>query len=233
MKLSIIIPTYNEEKTLKKVVQETLRAFTEPDLLTRSVSKSFDFEIIIVDDGSTDNTPNILSNTKDDRVHLIKHLQNFGKGRAIRSGLQVATGDFVAIQDADLEYKPETLHTLYGHLISTECVVYGKRSGDVGYILNRFGNKVLSFVCNMLFHSNLSDIYTCYKIIPRKIMQELDLQSNGFEIEAEITAKILKRKFHIIEIPIDYNPRTFSEGKKINWRDGLRGIITLVVVSIK
>ncbi len=220
MKISIIIPIYNEEKTLEKVVLGVARVF-----------EGKDFEIIIVNDGSTDGTAEIISKIKNSRIQTVSHDRNYGKGRAIQSGLEKAKGDYIAIQDADLEYNPETLYELYkncGSKASAESVIYGKRKGDKGYLFNRIGNRILSLVCNILFSSKLSDIYTCYKIIPRKLMQELDLKSNGFEIEAEVTAKILKRKINILEISIPYSPRTFREGKKINWRDGYRGIIILI-----
>ncbi len=241
MKLSIIIPIHNEEKTLEKVVFETQRAFSE-----------IDYEIILVDDGSNPPThppPTVGGGERrgywDKNILLLRHDKNYGKGRAVQSGLKRATGDYIAIQDADLEYDPKNLYELWKIIHDraldsrTEskalsgCVIYGKRSGRKGYFLGRLGNKILSMVCNILFGSKMSDIYTCYKIIPSGLMRSLDLQSNGFEIEAEITAKILQKKINILETPIPYSPRTFSEGKHIRWKDGFKGIFTLIRVKIR
>ncbi|MDO8660066.1 MAG: glycosyltransferase family 2 protein [Candidatus Parcubacteria bacterium] len=223
MKISIIIPIYNEENTLAEVVLNTQKVFTQ--------GKN-DYEIILVNDGSKDKTREIISKILDPHIITIHHETNYGKGRAIQSGVKKATGDYVAIQDADLEYDPMNLFKLTQLAIEKKSVIYGKRSGKDGYILNRLGNKILSLICNILFFSKLSDIYTCYKIIPRKLMQSLNLNSNGFEIEAEITAKILKKKIKIIEIPITYTPRSFAEGKHIRWRDGYKGILKLIEIKL-
>ncbi len=219
MKLSIIIPAHNEEKTLEQVVLGVEQAF-----------KGEDYEIILVNDGSTDETYNIISRIKDPHIRTVHHEKNYGKGRSIRSALEKTRGDYVAIQDADLEYDPKNLYELWKIVKNKKVVIYGKRSGKDGYILNRIGNKVLSLTCNILFSSDISDIYTCYKIIPRELMNSLNLESNGFEIEAEIIAKILKKKIDIEEISIQYMPRSFEEGKHINWKDGYKGIVKLMKV---
>lgn len=225
MKLSIIIPIYNEERTLEQILSKVQESFKKEE-------KEHSYEIILVNDGSTDNTRNIISNIKDSHIQIINHERNYGKGKAIRSALLLATGEYVAIQDADLEYDPRTLYELWQIATNKNAVVYGKRNGEKGYLSNRFGNKILTGVCNILFSSNMSDIYTCYKTIPRKLILALDLESNGFEIEAEITAKILKKKIKITEIPISYNPRSFSEGKHINFKDGYRGILKLIKLKL-
>ncbi len=223
MKISIIIPIHNEEKTLAEIVSRTQAVFNQ--------DKKNTYEIILINDGSTDGTSNILSNIQDKYIKKVDHEMNYGKGKALQSGIEKATGDYIAIQDADLEYDPKNLYELSSFAINKKRVVYGVRNGKNGYLLNRLGNKVLSLVCNILFSSNMSDIYTCYKIAPRKLMQSLKLKSNGFEIEAEITAKILKRKVEIIEIPISYTPRSFSEGKHIKWIDGYKGILKLLKIK--
>ena len=220
MKLSIIIPVYNEEKTLEEVVFRVQEVFNEED-----------YEIIIVNDGSTDNTRRVIENL-DQPLVVIHHKKNYGKGKAIQSGLIPARGEYITIQDADLEYDPKNLYDLWIEA-KPLSVVYGKRSNEKGYRLARLGNKILSFVCNTLFSSKLSDIYTCYKVIPADVMKTLNLESDGFEIEAEITAKLLKRKVKILEIPIAYTPRTYREGKHIRWVDGLKGIWTLLRVKIR
>jgi dolichol-phosphate mannosyltransferase len=218
MKLSIIIPAYNEEKTLVFVVENIRKVFID-----------IPYEIIIVDDGSTDATENIAKNMSDSHTHVIRESRNKGKGNAIRRGISVATGDFIAIQDADLEYNPAVLRMLWDSIKDPNSIVYGKRSRNIGYVWNRIANAILSYTCNLLYGSKLFDIYTGYKIIPRNLVRNLDLKSNGFEIEAEITAKLLKQKYLIKEIQISYNPRTKREGKKIRAWDGCVGLWTLIM----
>ncbi len=216
MKLSIIIPVYNEEKTLEHVVLHVHSAFSHAD-----------HEILIIDDGSTDSTPDIASRLTSENIFYTRK-ENEGKGSAVRQGLLHVSGDYIAIQDADLEYQPETLSTLWSSITHPDMVIYGKRSRNQGYILNRIANYLLSSLCNLLYSSSLYDIYTCYKIIPSHLARQLHLVSNGFEIEAEITAKILLQQKTILEIPISYQPRTHTQGKKIRAIDALRGVWTLV-----
>ena len=212
--ISIIIPVYNEEKTIFRVLESVKEAF-----------RDVEYEIVVVDDGSKDNTPIICAAYKN--IQYIQLPQNHGKGFALRIGFARAQGSFIAIQDADLEYNPSVLRKLYNQA-KENIVIYGKRGRKQGYLLNRIGNIFLSWVCNILYRSRLSDIYTCYKIIPGKILRLLRLSADGFEIEAEITAKLLRAGVLIVEIPIIYSPRTFKDGKHIRARDGIKGIWTLI-----
>ncbi|MBI3103830.1 glycosyltransferase family 2 protein [Candidatus Daviesbacteria bacterium] len=237
--LSIIIPVYNEEKTvgvlLGKVVDAKLPA-------------GFKKEIIIIDDGSTDKTESVLSKCQmsnlsavrqDVKCQIFRHNTNQGKGAAIRTGLKHVTGDYIIIQDADLEYNPADYKELLKPILEKKAkVVYGTRLKN--YPLRLWGenktilplhliaNKFLTFMTNMLYGSKLSDMETCYKLLTKNVLTGFDLQSNRFEIEPEITAKILKRGFSILEIPIKVTPRTHKEGKKISWKDGFRAVFSLV-----
>jgi dolichol-phosphate mannosyltransferase len=212
--ISIIIPVYNEEKTILNVLQSVQKAF-----------QNIEHEIIVVNDGSKDQTHNLCANYKN--IQYINLPQNHGKGFALRTAFQRAQGAFIAIQDADLEYNPLTLRQLC-ESVQENKVLYGKRDRKKGYWLNKMGNAFLSRFCNILYGSNLFDIYTCYKIIPAKIIQSLELTANGFEIEAEITAKLLRANIPIEEIPIPYSPRTLADGKHIRARDAFIGIWTLI-----
>ena len=216
MKLSIIVPVYNEEKTISSVIQNIKQYF-----------KHTEYEILVVDDGSTDSTYLKVQSLVSERIKVVSYSQNKGKGFAVRKGLESASGDYVAIQDADLEYNPSTLLTLWQSIHNDSTIVYGKRTRKLGYLPNRIANAILSATCNILYGSRLFDIYTCYKILPREIFINLELNSNGFEIEAEITAKLLTKKLHITEFPISYTPRTLRDGKKIRTRDGFIGLWTL------
>jgi len=212
--ISIIIPTYNEEKTILRVLESVENAF-----------KDTEYEILVINDGSKDNTDAICAKYKN--IKYISLTQNHGKGFALRTGFAQGRGSFIAIQDADLEYNPLVLRELCNH-VKENMVIYGKRDRKHGYFWTIIGSMFLSWLCNLLYGSHLFDIYTCYKIIPNKIMKSLELSTNGFEIEAEITAKLLKKNISIIEIPITYSPRTFKEGKHIRAKDALKGIWTLI-----
>lgn len=212
--ISIVIPVYNEEKTILRVLESVENAF-----------KDIEHEILVINDGSRDKTNAICATHKN--IKYISLAQNHGKGFALRTGFAQARGSFVAIQDADLEYNPLILRELCNHL-KENIVIYGKRDRKQGYFWTIIGSMLLSSFCNLLYGSRLFDIYTCYKIIPNKILKSLELSANGFEIEAEITAKLLKKNISIIEIPITYSPRTFKEGKHIRTRDALKGIWTLI-----
>jgi glycosyltransferase involved in cell wall biosynthesis len=212
MKLSIIIPVYNEKATVL-------------ELLGRVESLPIDKEIILVDDGSTDGTRDILSGLAPGRAAVILHASNQGKGSAIRSGLARASGDVIAIQDADLEYDPRDLMKLLVPITEGRAtVVYGSRF--TGERKNMFfwhwvGNRFLTFVTDVLFDTTLSDMETCYKMFRSEVIKGIQLKSSRFEIEVEITAKVLKRGHRIYEVPISYAGREFHEGKKITWKDGV------------
>jgi glycosyltransferase involved in cell wall biosynthesis len=212
MKLSIIIPVYNEKATVLEIIG-------------RVESLAVDKEIILVDDGSTDGTREVLAGLGPERATVILHAANQGKGAAIRSGLARASGDVIAIQDADLEYDPRDLLKLLVPITEGRAaVVYGSRF--TGERKNMFfwhwvGNRFLTFMTDVLFDTTLSDMETCYKMFKSDVLKGLTLKSRRFEIEVEITAKVLKRGHRIYEVPISYAGREFHEGKKITWKDGL------------
>lgn len=217
-KISIIVPVYNEEKTIFQILKSVQKAF-----------ENVEHEIIIVDDGSKDQTQNICQTIclASKNIQYIRLQKNYGKGYALRVGFTYALGQFIAIQDADLEYNPLELRKLFNQ-VKDNIAVYGKRNRKNGYLFYRMGVGFLSWFCNFLYQSHLFDIYTCYKIIPAQILKSLKLSANGFEIEAEITAKLLKKNIPIKEIPITYFPRTFKDGKHIRARDGIIGLWTLI-----
>ena len=222
-KLSVIVPVYNERTTLVEVLRR-MRAVELPDGIDR--------EIIVVDDGSTDGTREVLRQLGDSTVRVILHDGNRGKGAAVRTGIGVANGDYILIQDADLEYDPEDWPTMIAPVQRGRArVVYGSRfTGERRNMLflHWVGNRMLSLVTNVLYNTTLSDMETCYKLVDRSLMVDLELRSNRFDIEPEITAKILKRGVRIYEVPISYTGREFDEGKKITWRDGFSALATLV-----
>ncbi|NCN06886.1 MAG: glycosyltransferase family 2 protein [Candidatus Pacebacteria bacterium] len=218
IKLSVLIPIYNEQQTLKEVLQKVLAV--------KQVS-----EVVVVDDGSTDRSPKILAQLKHKKLKIFRK-ENGGKGSAIRYALKHATGTHILIQDADLEYDPEDITALLEPIRRGRVeVVYGSRF--LGPHLNllfwhRVGNSLLNFLVNILFNTTLSDMETCYKVVPTKVMHDLNLVSNSFDIEPEITCKLLKRGIKIFEVPISYIGRDFSEGKKITWLDGISAVQTII-----
>jgi len=222
MKLSIIIPAYNEEKTIEEIIKRVSRVLLP-------VSK----EIIAVDDKSTDKTLEILEGLRDKySLVIVRHSENSGKGSAIRSGLKKASGDFVIIQDADLEYNPEDYEKLLKPFLENNAqVVYGsrimggKKRGKLAFYL---GGRGVTLMTNIICGINITDEPTCYKVFKKDLLDSLDLQSKGFEFCPEVTAKIAKRKIKIFEVPISYNPRGKSEGKKIKGRDRFVAIWTLL-----
>jgi len=214
MKLSVLIPVYNEGASVA-------------DIVARVAAVDVDKEIIIVDDGSVDATPGILRDLVVDDLRVIHHPENRGKGAAIRTALEAATGDALIIQDADLEYDPQD----YTRLLETFAdkgadVVYGVRdlSGQRFYM--RWGNQLMTLATNLLFGTRLSDMETCYKLVDRELMQSLGLRSDGFDIEGEITAKLLRRGLRIHEAPIHYYPR--YEEKKLSPWDGIPTLWALI-----
>ncbi len=218
MKLSVIVPVYNEEKTVKI-------------LLERLVGQHSVHEIIVVDDGSTDRTWRILQTCKHHKVHLLRK-KNGGKGSAVRLGLAKAIGDYVLIQDADLEYNPSDIPLLLDPIKKGYAeIVYGSRFlGPHRNLLywHRKGNDFLNFAVNVLYNTTLTDMETCYKVAPTALLRELNLIANSFELEPEITCKLLRQGKHIFEVPITYVGRDFNEGKKITWRDGITALKTIL-----
>lgn len=226
-KLSIIIPVLNEELTLEKVLEKVNQA---PVL-------NYQKEIIVVNDGSIDRTQEILESLKDKfNLIILKHKKNRGKGRALRTGLKKTTGQAVIIQDADLEYNPNDYQNLLNAFERTNSIVYGSRNISPkrrGYSHYVAGVWFLTLVNNLLFGSKLTDVYTCYKLFPTDLINSLNLESKGFEIEAEVTAKVLKKGYDIKEVAVSYNPRKFNEGKKIRFRDGLKGLWMMIKCRVK
>ena len=218
--LSIIIPCFNEEKTLELCIQKVF-AIQTPDI---------QLELLIVDDCSSDRSPAVAKKlaAQFKEIKLIVHEKNQGKGAAIRTGMQQATGDFIAIQDADLEYDPRDLTRLIQPLIENRAdVVLGSRfhtscERRILYFWHSMGNKFLTFLSNMFTDLNLTDMETCYKIFRRNKIQDITIEENRFGFEPEIVAKIAQKKLRIYEMGISYHGRTYEEGKKIGWKDGIR-----------
>jgi glycosyltransferase involved in cell wall biosynthesis len=218
--LSVVMPVYNERDTIGEIIGRVLAV-------------PLRIELIVVDDGSADGTREELQTLQ--RQHgfkLILQPANAGKGSALRTGFAHITGDIVLIQDADLEYSPEE----YPDLIELICagradVVYGSRflgRHRVFLFTHYLGNKVLTFITNVLYNTILTDMETCFKVMRREVLQSFTLESNGFGIEPELTAKIFKRRYRVYEVPITYDGRGYDEGKKITWRDGVVALWVLV-----
>jgi glycosyltransferase involved in cell wall biosynthesis len=218
--LSILIPVYNEALLLERIVDRVVAV---------CLPNNIDKEIIIVDDASTDSTPEIIQQLCKKYHNLIsfRQPQNKGKGAALRLAINAAKGDYIIFQDADWEYNPDDYLDLLMPLIENQAdIVFGSRflksdSKNVKFVCHRFENKLLTFFVNCLTGLKLTDMETCYKIFRNNIIKSIPLQSNRFEIEAEITIKIAKKKLRIVEVPINYNGRSFAAGKKITWKDGL------------
>ena len=238
MKLSVIMPAYNEIETIAEIlrrvwtVQLMVPAGFGPD---NSTVVEFEREIVIVDDGSTDGTREYLRTLEGDPdTIIIFHERNQGKGAAVRTGLQQASGDVMVIQDADLEYDPRDYLVLLQPIVEGRSqVVYGSRfrGGPTRamFFWHMVGNRFLTLVTNILYNTILSDMETCYKLFTREIAEQLDLKASGWGFDPEITAQILKRGYRIYEVPISYTGREFEEGKKISWRDGVTVLWTLLV----
>lgn len=226
-KVSIVIPIYNERQTLDECVCRVL-----------SVHLPLEKELIIVDDASTDDSNKVIEKICQKYSHVeikvVTHEQNQGKGAALRSGFAEVTGDIVIIQDADLEYNPsDYLRLLKPILDGRADVVYGSRfvGGEEKRVLfywHALGNKILTTLSNMCTNLNLTDMETCYKVFRREVVDKLNIKSDRFGVEPEITAKVAKAGWRIYEVGISYSGRTYEEGKKITWRDGLRAILTIL-----
>lgn len=219
MKLSIVIPVYNEVNTILEI-------------LRRVKAVPIDKEIIIVDDCSTDGTREILKEIREDNIQLIFNEENRGKGFSVRKGFEYITGNIVIVQDADLEYYPDEYPVLIQKIMEGKAdVVYGTRflgPRRVFHFYHFLGNAVLNFIANFLYDTNLSDLMTGYKVFRADVLKRLKLRANGFGIEAEITAQILKRKLRLYEVPISYDGRDYDEGKKITWKDFFRSLYWLI-----
>lgn len=223
----MIIPAYNEEKTISEVVRRVMAA----DI------GDLDREVIVVDDGSCDSTREILRQTTG--VTAIFHDRNLGKGGAIKTGLQAATGDIVIIQDADLEYDPNDFKSLISPILAGQAeFVMGSRfllyqpkffwGGKSPFFTHYVGNKLVIWLTNILYRNRATDYEGCYKAVTRRLLSSLAIEANGFEFDNELICKALRLKHRIVEVPIRYTPRSYQEGKKITWRHGTRVLWTII-----
>lgn len=226
MKLSIIIPCFNEAKTILSLIEAVKKCPIK------------DREIIVVDDGSQDGTQDILKSLEDPDIHVVFHPINQGKGAALRTGFKEATGDICIVQDADLEYDPQEFPIVIQPIIDGKAdVVFGSRfqSGRphrVVYFWHRIGNGFLTLLSNLFTDLNLSDMETCYKAFRREVIQSIPIHENRFGFEPEVTAKISKMNLRIYEVGISYYGRTYNEGKKIGWKDGIRAVYCIVKYNL-
>ena len=226
MKISIIIPCYNEYSTIKKIIDKI------------NNQKTFDKEIIVIDDCSSDGTIEILSNLKDQINSLTLNKKNYGKGYCIKKGIEIASGDIILIQDADLEYDPNDYEKLLKPIMNNNAnVVYGSRfigsdQKRVLFFWHSLGNKFLTLLSNMLTNLNLTDMECCYKAFKTEVIKNINLKENRFGFEPEITAKISKKDIRIYEVGIKYFGRKYSEGKKITWKDGFRAIYCIIYYNL-
>ncbi len=238
MTLSVIMPVYNEIATIAEILQRVRSVPLQVEVgygPRDGTVVEFEREVVIVDDGSTDGTREVLRSLEDalnDTV-IIFHERNQGKGGAVRTGLQHASGDVMLIQDADLEYDPRDYPALLQPIVEGRAqVVYGSRfrggPTKAMFFWHMLGNRFLTLVTNVLYNTILTDMETCYKVFTREVADQLHLKAPGWGFDPEITAQILKRGYRIYEIPISYTGREFEEGKKISWRDGLTVLWTLV-----
>jgi glycosyltransferase involved in cell wall biosynthesis len=223
--LSVIIPCFNEEKTIEELVQ---RVLAQPQV----------FEVIIIDDCSTDQSSSKIASIPDARIVLHKNEKNLGKGASIWRGMKLAKAEYLVIQDADLEYSPEEYQRLLAPLVDGRAdAVFGSRfltyeARRALYYWHRLGNNFLTTLSNMLTNLDLTDMETCYKVMKTEYAQKLDLRENRFGVEPEITAKLAHMRIRVYEVPISYHGRTYADGKKITWRDGFRAIYCIVKYNL-
>lgn len=217
MKLSILMPVYNEEGRIADALKQAL-----------AVDYPCEIELVVVDDGSQDGTPDVLARADDPRVRVITHPRNAGKGAAIRTAVDCAEGEYLVILDADLEYDPQDIPRLLDPVLDGRAtVVYGNRTFgshsaySFWYVM---GNKAITTVANVLFNSYIGDLETCFKLMPVPLYRSLEVRSRGFGMEAEVTGKLLNRRIRPYEVPISYHARDREEGKKITWRDGVEAL---------
>lgn len=216
--LSVIVPVYNEAKTIRQILEKIS-------------SVPIDKEIIVVNDGSNDGTEKILRDIKYNNLKIIHHSSNRGKGGACLTGLSCAQGEFIIIQDADLEYDPNDYLKLMQALKENNAdIVLGARfkAGYHGLFIHKLGNRLLTGLLNLLFNVRLNDCFTCYKLFRRDTINKFNLCEQSFTIETEIVAKAAKKGLRILEVPVSYHPRGYSEGKKIRCKDGIRAIRTII-----
>jgi glycosyltransferase involved in cell wall biosynthesis len=224
--LSVVVPVYNERNTVGEIIRRM-----------RLVELPIDREIIVVDDGSVDGTDKILAALEDSTIRVASHDTNRGKGAAVRTGVSRARGDLVLIQDADLEYDPQDWPRLLAPLLQGRSkVVYGSRylgEREATSLLRWAGDRSLSVLTAVLFNATISDVETGYKLIDREVLDSLDLTSDRFDFEPEITAKLLRRRYRIYEVPVTYAGRAGTEGRKFTWRDGLAAARTLIRLRLQ
>ncbi len=217
------MPVYNERRTISEILRQV-----------REVN--IDKEIIIVDDCSTDGTRDLLKHLDKD-IKIIYHAHNKGKGEAIKTGLREARGDLVLIQDADLEYNPQEYYKLIQPILEGKTdIVYGSRfleGNKFTLSCPYWANRFLTFVTNLLYGSKLTDMETCYKVFKRDILESMDIEAVSFDFEPEVTAKVLKKEYKILEVPISYRGRGYHEGKKISWKDGLAALYCLLKFRVR
>ncbi len=227
MKVSIVIPCYNEKATIKEIIERVKQAPIKNK------------EIIVVDDASTDGSKELLQNDLSKQVdRVVYHPENRGKGAALRSGFDAATGDVVVVQDADLEYDPQEIAILLEPILKDQAdVVFGSRflggrPHRVVYFWHMVGNRFLTLLSNMLTNINLTDMETCYKMFRKEVYKSIRIEENRFGFEPEITAKVAQLKCRIYEVGISYYGRTYDQGKKIGWRDGFRAIWVILKYNL-
>jgi glycosyltransferase involved in cell wall biosynthesis len=218
--LSVVMPVYNERNTIEEIIRRVLAV-------------PMRIQLIVIDDVSTDGTSEILERLQQElRFTLLKQPKNGGKGSALRRGFAAVSGDMMIIQDADLEYHPEEYPLMTNLITSGRAdVVYGSRflgTHRVFLLTHYLGNRLLTFITNVLYNTMLTDMETCYKVMRTDVLRSMELRSNGFGIEPEMTAKVFKRRYKVYEVPISYDGRGYDEGKKITWRDGVVALWVLL-----